>query len=144
MSKEQAMPALIINNQYIKDLSLEIPLAPEIFKEQGALPNININIDTKADKLEKDVYNVSLSVELNGEVNKKKLFILELVYAAVVTLNVPEEHIEPVLLAEVPRLLFPFARAVVTNTLSEGGLPPFMLSPIDFMALYQAKKSTKN
>ena len=144
MSEEKSLPAISINSQYIKDLSLEIPLAPGIFKEIKSAPSIDINVSTNADKLEDNTYNVSLSFELNGEINKKKLFILELVYAAVVTINVPAEHVEPVLLVEIPRILFPFARSIVTNSLADAGLPPFMINPIDFATMYQARKSTKN
>ena len=88
-----------------------------------------------------DSYNVSLKINLNGDVEDKKLFVLELSYAALVTLNVPEEHIEPVIAVEIPRLLFPFARNIITQCLVEGGLPPIMLSPIDFAALYMARKT---
>ena len=83
-------------------------------------------------------------MEMDGDVNGKKLFILELKYAAVVGLNVPEEHVEPVLLVEIPRMIFPFARSIVTNTLVEGGLPPFMLNPIDFVAMYQNRKQAES
>ena len=81
---------------------------------------------------------------MDGDVNEKKLFILELVYAAVVSLNVPQEHVEPVLLVEIPRMIFPFARSIITNNLVEGGLPPFMLNPIDFVAMYQARKNAQD
>lgn len=141
MSEEKVLPAIMINSQYIKDLSLEIPLAPQIFKEMGNPPSIEINVSTKADKLEDNNYNVFLSFEINGEVNKQKLFILELVYACMAQLNVPQEHIEPVLMVEIPRLLFPFARSIITNSLVDAGLPPFMVNPIDFAAMYQSKKS---
>ena len=69
------------------------------------------------------------------------LFIVELSYAAVVSVNVPEEHLEPVLYIEMPRLLFPFVRSIIANSLSAAGLPPMLLSPVDFVALYNAKKA---
>ena len=62
-------------------------------------------------------------------------------YAAVASVNVPQEHLEPVLEIELPRLLFPFVRSVISHSLSEAGLPPMMLSPIDFVSLYNAKKA---
>ena len=71
----------------------------------------------------------------------KTLFIVELSYAAVVSVNVPEEHLEPVLYIEMPRLLFPFVRSIIANSLSAAGLPPMLLSPVDFVALYNAKKA---
>ena len=135
----KAMP-IAIHNQYIKDLSLEIPYAPEIFKQITSQPALKVDVSVESKKIE-DSYNVSLKINLNGDVEDKKLFVLELSYAALVTLNVPEEHIEPVIAVEIPRLLFPFARNIITQCLVEGGLPPIMLSPIDFAALYMARKT---
>lgn len=137
---EQQAPAIIINTQYIKDLSLEIPFAPEIFKELTSAPDININVDVKANNIENNVFNVNLNISMDGNINTKKLFILELEYACVVTLNIPQEHLEPVLLIEIPRMLFPFARSIITNTLVDGGLPPFMINPIDFGAMFNNRK----
>ena len=86
-------------------------------------------------------YNVDLVFAINGDVNGKKFFILELTYAGVVELNIPQEHIEPVLMIEIPRMLFPFARQIITTSLTEAGLPPFMINPIDFVQMYQARKN---
>ena len=143
-NEEKQIPGIMINNQYIKDLSLEIPHAPHIFKEMNKQPKINIDVEVKNEVLEDNFFNVSLHFHIEGKIEDKVLFILELVYSGVVSLNVPKEHIEPVLLVEVPRMFFPFARSVITNTLVDGGLPPFMLNPIDFGSLYQSNQSTKN
>ena len=144
--QEQNAPALMINSQYIKDLSLEIPLAPQIFKEVSKQSKISVDVNVQTTNLEDTTYNVDLNLTLNGDIEDKKLFILELTYSSVVTLNVPKEHIEPILNIEIPRLLFPFARNVISQCLMEGGLPPIMLSPIDFTAYYasrQAKQDNK-
>ena len=141
--QETAKPAeanVTINSQYVKDLSLEIPGAPEIFKEMSPNPKVAIDIDVNSRHLEGNFYNSSLKLRLEGDMDGKKLFILELEYCAVVGLNLPQEHIEPVLLIEIPRMIFPFARSIITNNLVDAGLPPFMISPIDFGVLYQAKK----
>lgn len=135
----KAMP-IAIHNQYIKDLSLEIPYAPEIFKQANSQPELKVDVSVESKQIE-DKYNVTLKINLNGDVEGKKLFVLELSYAALVTLNVPAEHLEPIIAVEIPRLLFPFARNIITQCLVEGGLPPFMLSPIDFAALYMARKT---
>lgn len=135
-------PPIIINNQYIKDLSLEIPHAPEIFAKINQKPELKVEMSVQSQKLANGSHNVSLNIALNGDVEGEKLFILELSYAAVVTLNIPAEHLEPVLAVEIPRILFPFARNVVTQCLVEGGLPPFMLTPVDFAALYAARQNT--
>ncbi len=141
--QNNGQPAIMINTQYIKDLSLEIPHAPEIFKEINSAPEIQINIEVGYQTLENNFYNVELKIAMNGDVNRQKLFILELTYAAVVALNVPAEHTEPVLMIEIPRLIFPFARNVVTNCLVEGGLPPFMINPVDFVTMYNNRKNQK-
>ncbi len=141
MSEKNQAPAIAINVQYIKDLSLEIPLAPQIFKEITESPKINIEVEVNAEKIENNVSNVVLKFHLNGDIKGKKLFILELEYAAVVSLNVAEEHVEPILMVEVPRMLFPFARSIITNCMVDGGLPPFMIAPIDFLSLYTSRKA---
>lgn len=141
--ENQNAPAIVINTQYIKDLSLEIPHAPEIFREITNAPKIDINVDVHADHLHDNFFNVSLNIKMDGSINDKKLFILELVYGSVVSLNIPQEHVEPVLLIEIPRMLFPFARSIVTNSLVDGGLPPFMLNPIDFHAMYEARNQNQ-
>lgn len=134
-------PPIIINSQYIKDLSLEIPHAPEIFSKMSQKPELKVEMSVQSQKLANNNYNVCLNIALNGDIESEKLFILELSYAAVVTLNVPAEHLEPVLAVEIPRILFPFARNMVTQCLVEGGLPPFMLAPVDFAALYAARQN---
>lgn len=146
MSEEKNNPgqqdnaAIVINTQYIKDLSLEIPHAPEIFREIKSAPEVLVNVDVNATHMNDNYYNVELRFNMDGNINGKKLFIIELVYAAVVTLNIPQEHLEPVLMIEIPRLLFPYGRSVITNCLVEGGLPPFMINPIDFVSMYNNRK----
>jgi len=141
-AKTQA--GLIIHSQYIKDMSLEIPLAPEIFKEMNQAPDVQVDINMSSKKLDDGNYNVILTARMNADVKEKKLFIVELSYGAVASVNVPEEHLEPVLFIELPRLLFPFVRSIIANSLSAAGLPPVMLSPIDFVALYNAKKAKES
>ena len=140
MAEEQQ--TLMINSQYIKDLSLEIPHAPEIFKEMTKQPQIKVDVSVDTIKMQEDnTYNVDLNIALNGDIDDKKLFILELTYSALVTLVVPQEHIDPILNIEIPRLTFPFARNVIAQCMIESGLPPIVLTPIDFAAVYTAKKA---
>ena len=140
--KAEQPQGLMIHSQYTKDLSLELPFAPEIFKDMPKQnPNVAIDINIGNRSLEEDVYEVSLTAKINADIADKKLFILELTYAAVATVKVPEEHLEPVLYIELPRLLFPFVRNIIANNLTEAGLPPMLISPIDFIALYQARKA---
>ena len=134
-TEQNNLPPVLIHTQYIKDMSLEIPNAPEIFRELTSAPKIDIQVEVNAHHLHDNFHNVSLKYTLNGNINDKKLFILELEYAAVVSLSVPEEHIKPVLMVEIPRMLFPFIRSIVANIMIDGGLPPIMLTPIDFAAM---------
>lgn len=133
--------ALVIQSQYIKDMSLEIPLAPQIFAEMNQAPNVHIDISMGNRKLEGNTYEVTLTAKMDADLKDKKLFIVELTYGAVATVNVPQEHFEPIMYIELPRLLFPFVRSIVANSLSAAGLPAIMISPIDFVAMYNAKKA---
>ena len=134
-------PAIMIRSQYIKDMSLEVPFAPEIFKELSSQPQINVDMGMKSDALQDGTYIVTLNTKINADVNGKKLFILELAYCANVELNIPQEQHEPVLMIEMPRMMFPFVRSIVAASLTSAGLPPLMLAPIDFASMYQAKKA---
>ena len=141
-ANNQAQPAIMIRNQYIKDMSLEIPFAPAIFKEVNEnQPAIHVDMGMKSDVQEDGSYVVSLETKMDADVNSKKLFILELTYCSNLTLNIPEEHKEPILMIELPRLMFPFVRSIVATSLANAGLPPLMLNPIDFAAMYQDKKA---
>lgn len=133
---------MALHAQYIKDLSLEIPFAPDVFKELGKdAPKVSIDINIANKSLEDDMYEVALTAKINADIADKKLFILELTYATVATVKVPAEHLEPILYIELPRLLFPFVRNIVATNLTEAGLPPMLITPIDFVALYQARKA---
>ena len=143
---EQAntQPNIGIISQYIKDLSMEIPHAPQVFKKmQANAPKINVNFNIEAGKLGEDgLFNVLLNVTINGDLQDEKVFILELSYGAVIALqNIPNEHIEPVLMVEIPHMVFPYVRQIVSNTMANAGLPPLMLNPIDFAGMYAAKKA---
>lgn len=133
-----------VNAQYIKDLSFEVPEAPAIFATmQENSPDISINIDVRAQPLQERRYEVALHVHARCTVVAHTAFILELVYAGLFTVNVPPEHLQPVLLIECPRLIFPFARNIIADTSRDGGFPPLMLGPVDFVAMYQNHLSRK-
>ena len=129
---------LIVNAQYIKDLSFEAPAAPEIFQRmQTTRPDITINIDVQAVPLKDTTYEVILNMRAECKVEQKVAFIMELVYAGNFNIRVPREHLQAVLLVECPRLLFPFARSILAEISREGGFPPVLLGPVDFVAMYQ-------
>lgn len=139
----QQQAPLAINGQYIKDLSFESPNSPGILADlQNQQPDVSVNIDVQAAKIEApegaNMFEVVLDVRAELKVAEKVGFIVELKYGGVFTINVPEEHVGAMLLIECPRLLFPYARNILSDTTRDGGFVPLMLQPIDFAAMYQA------
>ena len=144
-NKEKTTGSVQINAQYVKDLSFEGPNLPMILSELKTAPSITVNIDVKANKGAEKIYTVDLTVKtkaVNPE-DQKTVFICELTYGGLVTLDVPAEHVEPLLLVEIPHLLFPYARSIIANTTREAGLPPLQINPVDFAALYRQRLSEK-
>ncbi len=139
-TKQNPTPGVIIHNQYIKDLSLEIPHAPQIFKNLDVQPQMKIDLNIEANPIEGNTFEVSLNFRIDGDVKEEKFFILEMKYSGIITVNVPDEHKEPVLMIEAPHLLFPYARQAISSALFNGGLPPLMLNPVDFVGMYQARR----
>ena len=133
--------ALQINAQYIKDLSFEAPSMPFLAEEVKEAPKVDIGVNINASSINKEekVFTVELEFKINAKSGDKVVFICELTYGALVKLNVPDEHVQPLLLIEVPHLLFPYVRSIIANTTRESGLVPLTLSPIDFAALYRAR-----
>jgi preprotein translocase subunit SecB len=128
---------LIVNVQYIKDLSFENPRAPQsLAQQQATAPTVDINVDVNAQPIGPENYEVVLTVKASAKINEEPLFLLELTYGAVVTVrNIPQQMLPPMLLVETPRLMFPFARNIVAEATREGGFPPLMINPIDFTEL---------
>jgi preprotein translocase subunit SecB len=124
--------------QYVKDLSFENPGAG--LTDIKARPQIDLGVDLQAGRVEGDRYEVELKLRVSAKAEDRAIFLLELVYCGMFNIqNVPEELLQQVLLIEGPHLLFPFARRVVADVIRDGGMPPLMIAPIDFQALYQAK-----
>jgi preprotein translocase subunit SecB len=131
-------PQLNVLAQYTKDLSFENPNAPGSLAPQQQQPAINIQINVNANNVGQDDYEVALSVEGKAEGAGKVMFSFELVYAGVFRiLNVPKENLHPLVMIECPRLLFPFAREIIATAVRDGGFPPLMLDPVDFVGLYR-------
>jgi preprotein translocase subunit SecB len=130
-------PQVMVNAQYIKDLSFESPRAPESFMQQPAVqPQVSLNVDVKARGLAQDLFESVLSIRAEARAQDDPIFVVELAYGAVVTVkNAPEEMVRALLLIEIPRLVFPFARGVIANTVRDGGYPPLLINPIDFAEL---------
>jgi len=128
--------------QYVKDVSFENPHAPESLRPAGATPDMDVNIGMDAHKLEgsdiPNFYEVVLTVKAQVKREDQVMFIVDLQYAAAVSIgdSVPEGGHHPILLIEVPRILFPYAREFVSTLTIHGGYPPLLLNPVDFQALY--------
>ena len=136
---EDNSPAAGLILQYIKDLSFENPNAPAVYQWQGQ-PQIDVQFNIGANEAGDDVHEVILKIEIRAASDDQVAFQVELSYAGLFGLrNIPEDQVQPFLLAEAPRLLFPFARRVVADVVRDGGFPPLMLDPIDFAALYMAQ-----
>lgn len=135
--EEQHQP-IVVDGQYTKDLSFEAPETPDIFSvmHEGA-PDIKIDVDVRASKRGEFSYEVLLTIKAECKIADKVAFLCELVYGGKFTLHVPEDTLKPMLLIECPRLLFPFARNIVADCTRDGGFPPLMLNPIDFVTLYR-------
>ena len=127
---------LLINAQYIKDLSFENPRAPQSLMQQAGPPSVDINVDVNVQSVGAENYEVVLNIKAGAKAQDETLFLVELAYAGIVTVrNVPQQMLGPVVLVEVPRLLFPFARNIIAETTRDGGFPPLMINPIDFSEL---------
>jgi preprotein translocase subunit SecB len=133
-----APPQLNVLAQYTKDLSFENPNAPASLGPQATPPQINIQINVGANNVNQNEYEVTLSVEGKAENGGKIIFSFELAYAGVFRIvNVPQENLHPLIMIECPRLLFPFAREIIATAVRDGGFPPLMLDPVDFVGLYR-------
>jgi preprotein translocase subunit SecB len=132
---EDSMPQAGIISQYVKDMSFENPNAPAVYQWQGN-PRIDVQFNIGTAKLNEEIYEVTLQIDVTATA-EQTAFKCELVYAGLFGLrNIAEEALQPFLLAEAPRVLFPFARQIVAQAVQNGGFPPLLLDPIDFGQLY--------
>lgn len=143
-SEQAAQAGLVVNGQYLKDLSFESPNSPGILADlqKGVKPDVNINVNVSTAKLEgpetpDNMHEVVLELHAELKVGEQVGFIVELKYGGVFTITAPEEHVKAFSLIECPRVLFPFARQIMAEATQNGGFMPLMLQPIDFAAMYQ-------
>lgn len=129
-----------VKAQYIKDISFENPKAPASLRN-NIRPEINMGVNVQAKKLDDNVFEVSLLLNINGIFEDEKIFIVELVYAGVFQFKDIKPHqLEYVLMVECARLLFPFARQIIAQVTTDGGYPPLNIQPIDFLDIFQKNK----
>lgn len=135
-----------IVSQFVKDLSFENPNIRKLIATPGDQPNLKIEVNVGADRIESDLFETAIIFKATAANNIGTIYVLETVYAGLLKVEgVPEQALEPVLLISGPTMLFPFLRRLVADVTREGGFPPLLLDPIDFSALYarrmQASKS---
>jgi len=139
----EAPQAISVLAQYIKDLSFENPNAPRSMGNQAASPQITLQVNVNGKPLSGQDYEVELSIEGGAGEGAGTLFKFELLYGAVLRLSgIPQDSVHAVVMIEGPRLLFPFARQIIADCTRNGGFPPLMIDPIDFVALYRNRMST--
>jgi preprotein translocase subunit SecB len=137
---QQALPQLNVLGQYVKDFSFENPNAPKSLQPNQQQPQINIQINVGVNQMAPTDFEVTLKLDGKAESAGSVLFAFDLTYSGVFRIqNVPQEHIQPLVMIECPRLLFPFAREMIGTAVRNGGFAPLLLDPVDFVALYQQR-----
>ncbi len=135
-------PGIRVLAQFVRDLSFENPRAPESLRQAAVQPQIDLNVEMNARVRTDGLYEVDLKLSATAHSEGQPNFQVELLYGGLFQIaGVPEADLEPVLLIECPRFLFPFARRVIADVTADGGFPPFMLDPIDFGAVYAARRA---
>ncbi|PZQ14222.1 MAG: protein-export chaperone SecB [Ancylobacter novellus] len=137
---DDTAPAINVLAQYAKDLSFENPNAPRSLAPRQNAPQIEISVNVNAQKVGETDFEVELAIQGKAEDGDSLIFRVDLSYGGVFrVVNIPEEQLHPVVMIECPRLLFPFARQIVADSVRNGGFPPLMIDPVDFAALYRAR-----
>ena len=141
---QEQQPSFGIEKVYVKDLSLEIPHAPQIFTERSS-PQVGIELGNSVNKLEDGIYEVVTTVTVTSTLGEKTVFLVEVAQAGIFQVrNVPEENLEVILSVTCPNILFPYVRETVSDLVVRAGFPPVLLNPINFEALYAQQKLQQN
>ncbi|MDO9204988.1 protein-export chaperone SecB [Methylotenera sp.] len=138
--QEQAQPGFSIEKIYIKDASLEIPNAPQIFTDRTQ-PQVSIELGNFAQALEAGVFEVAIKVTVTSKIEDKTVFLVEVTQAGIFQIrNVPEENLDMIIGITCPNILFPYAREAVSDLVVRAGFMPVLLNPINFEALFAQQK----
>lgn len=138
MEQNQA-PAFGIEKLYVKDLSVEVPNAPQIFLEQGA-PEISVQLNTEGTALGDGAFDVVLTTTVTAKVGEKTMFLVEIGQAGIFRIvNIPDDQLEPLIAVACPNILFPYAREAISDAVTRAGFQPVVLQPVNFEALYMAR-----
>jgi preprotein translocase subunit SecB len=137
-----ARPALALRAQYVKDLSFENPRAPGSLFSLREAPAMEVSINLGVQRLEEELFELSLHVSVRAIAEKTTIFLSDLVYAGLIeTRNIPAEQLESTLYVQGAQLLFPYVRRVISDVTRDGGFPGLQLEPVDFMGLYLQQKN---
>ena len=138
---EELQPVFSVERLYVKDLSLEVPHAPQIFLEQGE-PEVDMLVSTGNTKLEDGFYSVDVTVTVTAKLNEERtMFLNEVTQSGIFRLeNIPEEDVQLLLGVACPNILFPYAREAISNSVTRAGFPPVLLAPINFEAIYEEQQ----
>ena len=134
-------PIFSVEKLYVRDLSIEVPNAPQCFLERET-PNIDVQLATAATRLDEGFFDVTLTVTVTAKIGQDKtLFLIEAAQAGIFQIrNVPEENLEPLLFVACPNLLYPYAREAITSSSLRAGFQPVILAPVNFEALYASRQ----
>lgn len=143
-ANQQQVRQVVINAQYVKDLSFENPNAPKSLIGKGEKPQIDVSVDIQVQSVDEKTFEVNLIIGAKANAQDDALFVTELSYAGIFTVDVPEAEKEAVLMVYCPGMLFPYARRIISDATRDGGFPPLMLDPVDFGALFQQHKMKEN
>lgn len=137
---DNTQPVFSIEKLYVKDLSLEVPGAPQIFLEREA-PQVNVQLRTEGRNVDDGIYEITLTVTVSATIGEDRtLFLVEVAQAGIFQIrNVPQEDLQPILGIACPNILFPYARESVSDAVNRAGFPPVVLAPVNFEALYQQR-----
>lgn len=140
MNMEQnQQPVFGIEKLYVKDLSVEVPNAPEIFLEREA-PQVEIQLNTGARGVGEGIFEVVLTVTVTAKLAEKTVFLVEVGQAGIFRIvNVPDEQVEPLIAVACPNILFPYAREAVSDAVTRAGFQPIVLQPVNFEAMYMQR-----
>ncbi len=139
-AQQNDQPVFSIEKVFVKDLSLEIPNAPQVFLEREA-PQVDIQLHHNTTGVEEGVYQTVLTVTVTAKVGEKTMFLVEAAQAGIfVVRNIPGQELDAVLAIACPNILFPYVREVISDTVVRAGFPPVILSPVNFEAIYAAQR----
>lgn len=145
MSDAQQQPVFSIEKIYVKDLSLEIPHAPQVFLQRET-PQVDVQLHNQGGAMEDGIYETVLTVTVTAKLAEEKtLFLVEAAQAGIFQIrNVPQDDLEPILGITCPNILFPYVREVISDVVSRAGFPPVLLNPVNFEVLYQQRLAEQN